>query len=60
MNITRDNKQRCKGGDLTLIKSIIGEEMDRLKNHLVDLPMDTVEETRGRIKALREVLKLIS
>lgn len=58
-NLGSKDKERIKSGDIQLIKEIIKKELEDIKEDLIFLPMEKVEELRGKARILVSLIKLL-
>jgi hypothetical protein len=59
MNLSSEQKQRIKSGDIKYLKGILEKEYEEAKENLISFPLDKVEELRGSAKTLSAIIKLL-
>ena len=47
-------------GNIKILREFLEENLEALKDDLVDIPMEKVEECRGSVKTLRFIIKLLA
>lgn len=58
-NLDTASKERFKS-DLSYIKRILGEELEGLKEDLIDHPEKQLENLRGKAQSVRRILQLLA
>lgn len=58
-NLKQQDKDRFKSGDLLFIKQKLEEELEKTKNDLISLPINKVEELRGKAQMLTLIINLL-
>ncbi len=59
-NLSRENRDRLGAGDIHLLKGLLVEELDGVRDDLLELPLMYTEELKGRGKVLKTLIKLLS
>lgn len=57
-NLDKASKDRF-ARDLAYIKKILGDELEGLKDDLIDFPEAQLEQLRGKAQQLRRILQLL-
>ena len=58
-NLSAATKEDIKRGNRRLLEVVIKEELEGLKEDLIDLPLDKIEGLRGSARTLRLLLELL-
>lgn len=58
-NLSSEEKSRLNGWDVYLLIKIMKEELEAVKNDLIVLPKEKLEEARGGAKVLQTLIKLL-
>ncbi len=58
-NLDRESIGRIKAGDIQYLKALLVDELGGVKEDLINLPLERVEELRGRGKVLLGIIKLL-
>lgn len=57
--IASKDKESIKGGNTQVLKRVLENKLQNLKDSLIDMPTEQLECKRGEAKMLREVIKLL-
>lgn len=59
LQIPKEDRERAKA-DHSFFLKLLEKQYEETKEHMLDLPLDQLPELRGRAKALRFIIKLLS
>lgn len=57
--ITKKDKEAIQSGNTQVLKTVLKEELEKIKEGLIDMPSERLESLRGEARLLREILKLL-